>query len=435
MIYYILRFYCRIAVWINFRKVYLEHYERIPDRSTLIFGLNHPTAFLDPIILGTHYDPPCWYMLRGDKFVNAPVRWFLHKIQNLPIYRERDGGHTGVKNNIHTMDFATDRVIEGEPTIILSEGVCKHERRLRPIQRGTARIMFQAYSKDPTAPVAIVPTVINYTAANRFRSSVYLTFAEPIYAADYAERFAVDERATIDEVTAEVQSRLAEYVIHVADRHNDALVDAIVPIVKNCFPDGGILPTAHYVPARKSIYHAVEQINDMSPDRLSTLSGHVNNYTDLLATCEITDNGLANPRYGTALRALILLLSGPIAILGLLLHYPLAMITQRQAEKQVANPQFFASVRWGLGMAIYLGVVALWTLALSLVIGWFSLLIPLVFAFTGWFSLICYESFDLLRKSARLASLSDTQRSQLTALREQILTMLDVAVDRVDRVY
>ena len=426
MIYYVLRFYCRVALWINFRKIYLEHQDRIPDSGTFLFGLNHPTAFLDPILLGTHVDEPCWYMLRGDKFVNRPVKWFLHKIQNLPIFRERDGGRAAVRSNLATMDFATDKLLAGEPTIILSEGLCRHERRLRKIQRGTARMMFQAYRKDPTKPVGIVPAGINYTFANRFRSSVYLTFGDPIYAADFAEAYQADKRETIDQVTQLLEERLRKLVVHVEDPSNDRLVDRLVPIVTNSFPDSGLTPTLDRAPARQALHRAVETVNGMDTIQRNAFAEALDRYERLLEANGLTDAGLANPAYGTALRALGLIVSGPLAILGMLLHYPLAIVTQRQAEKKVANPQFFASVRWGMGLALWLVFVLVWTIGLAFAIGWLALLIPVLFYLAGRFALLWYESFDLWRKSVRIRSVSEAERTKLFKMRERLLTELGV---------
>ena len=426
MIYFVLRAYCRVALWINFRKVYLEDADRIPEEPTVLFGLNHPTAFLDPIILGTHVDPWCWYMLRGDKFVNAPVRWGLRQIRNLPIWRGRDAGRSGVQRNLATMDFATDRLLLGEPTIILSEGLCRHERRLRPIQRGTARMMFQAYRKDPSKPVAIVPSAINYTAPNEFRSSVYLSFGEPIYAADYAEDYRADKRETIDAVTAELERRLRELVVHVEDPRRDDLADRIVPLVTNAFPDRGYPPVGREAPARAALHRAVERLNAMDAVALGGLTHDLERYDRLLATSGVTDEAIANLGYGSAWRALLLLITGPLAVLGLMLNYPLAVIAHRQTVKRVSNLQFFASVRWGIGLGLYLAVTLAWTVALAFAIGWFALLVPLVFGLTGYFALLWYESFDLWRKSARLGALADTQLEKLTAMRAGLLATLGV---------
>lgn len=428
MIHFILRLFCRFSLWINFRKIYIERRDRLPEVATIIFGLNHPTAFIDPIALGSHTKQNCWYMLRGDMFVNGFVRWFLHSIRNLPIYRERDGGRTAVKRNIETMAFSTDQVLKEEPTIILSEGVCKHERRLRTIQRGTARMMFQAWKKDREKPVCIVPVGANYTAANDFRSSLTFTYGEPIFAKDYKDKYKVDPRDTVDEVTAELQRRMRELVIHVEDPKRDALADKLLPIIQHSFPDKGYPPVNEQSPFTWIQYEAIEQMNAMDQVQANSLDSSIDDYLNALAQSNVTDSGIANPGYGNMGRAFFLWLLGSIAILGFLINFPIAAIIQSQAKKMVKNPQFFASVRWSVGLGIYLVYCLIWMILLGFIIKWFALLIPVVFYLLGYFYLLWFESFKLWRESARIKSLSEEQRAKFMQMRKDILAEVGVTL-------
>lgn len=396
--------------------------------ATIIYGLNHPTAFIDPIALGSHTPEPCWYMLRGDMFANAPARWFLQKIHNLPIYRERDGGRAAVKRNIETMAFSTDRVILEEPTIILSEGVCKHERRLRTIQRGTARMMFQAWKKDRAKPVCIVPVAANYTAPNQFRSSLSLSYGEPIFAADYSEEYKISPRDTVDEVTAELQRRMREMVIHVADPKRDKLADKLLPIIQNSFPDKGYPPTAEKSPFTSIQHAAIEALNELDHVAANSLDQSIDDYQRKLKERDVTDSGLANPNYGNMGRAFFLWLLGSIAMVGFLLNFPIAAFTQKQAEKKVKNAQFFGSVRWTIGLGFYLVYLIIWTALAAIVFRWLALFIPLVFPLLGYFFLVWFESFKLWRESARIKSLTSEQRDELLKMRNEILAEVGVAV-------
>ena len=427
MIYYVLRWWCKMALWVNFRKVYLEYAERVPDDQSVVYGLNHPTAFIDPIALGTHIDGRAWYMLRGDKFVNAPVKWFLHKIHNLPIWNQRISGRDALRRNIETLAFATDRMAEGQPVIILSEGLCRHERRLRPIQRGTARMLFQAWKKNKDAPVAIVPVGANYTDPNAFRSSLTLSFGEPIYARDYAEAFRADGHRTIDEVTALLERRLRELVIHVEDPARDGLVDKLLPLIQNSRPDSGVAAAGGDSPFRAEQWAAVERVNAMDDVAARSLEGEIDRYARLLRESDVTDSGLANAEYATAWRALGLILTSPIAVFGYLANLPAAALVQRQTDKRVTNPQFYASVRYGLGMGVYAAYLLLWTLLAAVVFRWGALLVPVAFPLAGHFYLRWSESSRLWQRAARTGSLSDDARARLRTLRADLLAGVGVA--------
>ncbi len=425
MLYYFLRLLSRLAVWINFRKVYIEHAERIPPGKHVIYALNHPTAFLDPIILGTHISEPAFYMLRGDKFINGPVRWFLANIRNLPIYREGDGGRDAVRGNIATMDFATTQMVEGQPTIILSEGLCRHERRLRPIQRGTARMLFQAYKKDRTRPVAIVPAAINYTASNDFRSSATITIGEPIFANDYAESYRQDPRGTVDVVTDEVHHRLRQHVIHVADPKRDALADKLLPLIQHERPDAGFWPRASKSPYTGAQWQAIEAVNALDDFQAQLLETQLDDYLARLAKHDVSDQGVALPKYASWGRALLLWLAGPIGMLGWLLHYPLATIVHRRTVRMVRNPQFFSSVRYGLGIGVFFVYTLILAVLAGILLGWFAaLLTPVLVYVLGYFFLIHRDSFELWKQAARTKSLPKGELEKLQAERQNLLAQV-----------
>ena len=423
--YYVLRFLSRLAVWINYRKIYLEHFERIPPGNHVIFGLNHPTAFLDPIILATHLEPKGWFMLRADKFINKPVRWFLHQIHNLPIHREGDGGRNALRGNIHTMAHATDQVVQGQPTVILSEGLCRHERRLRPIQRGTARMLMQAHTKAPTKPIAIMPTAINYTAANDFRSSATLTCAEPIFAADYAEAHQADPRQVIEDITDEIYRRLRKLVIHVADPSRDELADKLLPLIQHSCPDQGLSPTATRSPFIRQQWRAVEVINGLDEHEARQLERETDAYLASLMSAGLSDSGVALPGYATMGRAAMLWLTGPLAMMGWLIHYPLAMIVQRRIERTVKNPQFFASVRWGLGLAAFVGYALGAAIISAVLLGWVMLVIvPPLFYGLGYFFLIHRDAFELWKQAAKTKSVPEARLAELQQQREALLSQI-----------
>ena len=422
MIYVFLRFLSRLAVWLNFRKVYVEHAERIPRGKHLIYGQNHPTAFLDPIILGTHIPEKAWFMLRGDKFVNEPVRWFLRKIHNLPIWRQSEGGRSALRSNLETMAFATDRIVAGEPTVILSEGVCRHERRLRPIQRGTARMLFQAQRKAADERVAIVPVATNYTASNGFRSSVALTFGEPIYAHDYAKLHRADPRAAVEAVTAELQKRLRAEVIHVADRSRDRLVDRLLPLIQHARPDTGVRPVARRSPYRREQWLAVEAVNALDPVDARTLESELDDYYAALERHGLTDSGVALPAYASVGRAFALWIFGPLILLGWLMHYPLATIIQRRTERLVRNPQFYSSVRWGLGLGAFIVSALLLATLVGLALGWVAaVFVPPFMYVLAYGFLVHRDAYTLWQQAARTRSVTPETLAELRRDRAAIL--------------
>ena len=422
VIYHTLRVLARWGFWVNFRHVYLEHRERIPAGYHVIFALNHPTAFMEPVICGVHVSPRCWYLLRGDKFATPAARWMLAQIQNLPIYNQRVAGSDALRKNIRTMDFATDQVVAGQPTVILAEGRWADERRLRPIQRGTARMLMQAYKKAPDKPIAIVPGAVNYTAYNEFRSAVTITYGEPILAGEYAEAYREDSRGTVDAITEELERRLRADVVHVADPKRDDLAEALLPIIQHNYPDPGVPPVRSHNPYRRAQWAAVERLNDLHEADAETLRQSLRAYGAALAEARVTDSGLALPRYASAWRAMALLLLSPIAAFGWLANALPAYLAQARTDRMRLGAQFYGSVRFGLGLVLWMVYILVLTVASAFAVGWYALLLPPLLAFAGYGFLVWSESLRLWLRGARAGSLDGATREQLLAMRRDILS-------------
>lgn len=422
-----MRAYARWGLWLYFRKVYLEYAERIPRRTTVIFALNHPTAFIEPVALGTHVDTPCWFMLRGDKFVHPAAAWFLRQIHNLPIFRAAHGNRAEVRGNVESMDFATDRVLEGEPTVILSEGSWSGRLRLKKVQRGTARMLFQAWRKDREAPVAIVPVGCHFDAPQAFRSSITLSFGQPIFARDYGEQHASDSRAAIESVTDELQRRLRQLVIHVEERERLELAESLLPLVRHGRPDSGVWPTSRTQPWRAAQWRAVARLNELDRVDARALAEEIDDYCRHLQRAEVTDSGVAYPTYGTTARALGLLALGPFAMAGWLVNFAPATLAARRAEPQRRSEQFFGSVRYGLGLGIFFAYALLWTIVFALLVGWLALLVPLLLYASAQLYLRWRESFTLWRDATRARSLPPDVLAGLRRRRREILATVGVA--------
>jgi glycerol-3-phosphate O-acyltransferase/dihydroxyacetone phosphate acyltransferase len=80
MIYQLLKPFIRILFHFYFKKLYFYGEEKIPKDRAILFAVNHPTAFLDPIFVAAHIGPSTSFLLRGDLFVKPIVIWFLNQL-------------------------------------------------------------------------------------------------------------------------------------------------------------------------------------------------------------------------------------------------------------------------------------------------------------------------------------------------------------------
>jgi 1-acyl-sn-glycerol-3-phosphate acyltransferase len=91
------------------------------------------------------------------------------------VHRIQDGGYQNLKQNYDTIAASNKALREKRTIMILAEGRCIHEKRLRPLKKGTARLALGALEADPSLDeVYIVPVGVNYTHADRADSEVLI---------------------------------------------------------------------------------------------------------------------------------------------------------------------------------------------------------------------------------------------------------------------
>ena len=178
MLYPLVRPLATIAIWAFYRKIYLSNAHRIPKEGPVILAANHPTAFMEPCILACFQDRPLHFLVRGDLFKKNIFASLLRSLNMLPVYRIQDGGYSNLKNNFSTFEDCFRALKDGKAIMILAEGRTIHEKKLRPIRKGTARIAFGALDKYGEMDLPIIPVGVNYTYADQPRSEVMIDFGE-----------------------------------------------------------------------------------------------------------------------------------------------------------------------------------------------------------------------------------------------------------------
>ncbi|NQY68695.1 MAG: 1-acyl-sn-glycerol-3-phosphate acyltransferase, partial [Flavobacteriales bacterium] len=135
----LLRVLLRFAVKGYFRSITINNLDRIPAKGPVLFVANHPSAFMDPIVVTIYIDRILHYLARGESFKNPISRFIFSRLNMIPIYRASTSPDEMHKNKA-VFQKCYDHLENRGAIIIFPEGVSKTERRLRPIKTGAARI-------------------------------------------------------------------------------------------------------------------------------------------------------------------------------------------------------------------------------------------------------------------------------------------------------
>jgi len=414
MIYHLVRPIARYILRYYFRNIDITGLENIPKNAAVILAANHPTAFIEPCIMACFQPRTLWFLARGNLFKNAAATALLNAVNILPIYRRQDGDYEKLKDNFNTFAECYRALSKQRAIMILSEGRTIHEKALRRIRKGTARIALGALDQDSTLrEVYIVPIGCNYTAAHRVRSQVMVRCGEPIPASKFMDEYRRSEGTAIKNLTEHLRARLSSLVVQFPEHDRAGIgesrleLDRVRNNIRNLY---GIthngqqldreLAIAANTPAEApelTRYFNRLQHNDLGP---SASSGG--------ADTAGTMNG-PKKQGPTWLRA-------AFGVLLQLPHLPLWFIGEYIADTKVNHVEFYSPVRFaalaiGTLVLVPLGLIFLsWPLKIWLLLALFSV---------NW-SIRQWETLGRLRQSRRWLRLADEERGWLNEKAENL---------------
>ena len=232
MLYAFVRPLAKIGLKYYFRHIDLANAAKIPPNAAVILAANHPTTFIEPCVLACFLEQPLHFMARGDFFKNPLVAKILDGVHIIPVFRLRDGGYQGVKNNYESFDRATQVLRQKKNLMILAEGRCIHEKRLRPIRKGTGRIALGALDSTDLDEVYIVPVGVNFTYSDRPRSNLMINCGEPIRVSKFLDNYRTNSNLAINQLTEELQTRLAQEVVIINNLADEPLLENLLRLYR-----------------------------------------------------------------------------------------------------------------------------------------------------------------------------------------------------------
>lgn len=422
MFYFFAKYLSQLGLRINFRKVFLHYHEAIPKDKAVIFASNHPTAFIDPVMLGSYLSRPTYFIVRGDIFKGKFILTILNALKMLPIFRFRDG-YAKLKKNQATMDTVYKKLADNACVLVLAEGQTKHEKRLRPIQKGTARMAIGAMEAYGQKDILIVPVGVNYTDANQFRSFIMAEIGKPIELKEYLGAYEENPRKAVNQITKRLEQEMRALVTHIEKEEDDPWIDRVLAIKRNDF-DYPIFPiVSNDTSLWQGEFRAVEKMNHSSKEKKIEWKDAVLDYDQALKQFKIGDLSVARAASFNVWNTLVLILGLVPFMIGFLANFLPMYLAEQTAAKKVKQVEFYASVRYGAGLVLY-PVYWLIGLMISLIIGnqWgigFIVLMP----FLGYFVLVYKEVFEKWNAARKFSALNkDTQQM----LKKKRLAILEV---------
>ncbi|MEY3727330.1 MAG: hypothetical protein RL098_791 [Bacteroidota bacterium] len=387
----------------SFRLFFRRIKEVRPSKNRFgrtIFVSNHPSAFLDPLVVSRLRKPVVYFMTRSDVFnrVTRPLFWLAHM---LPIYRQQDGGDSQEKNK-KVFKKATQALARNRNLLIFGEGITDDifERRLKPIKKGAIRIGFTALEDlNWSVQIQVQGLGLNYTDPGIFRSDVLIAAAEPIVLNDYKAAYLENPSKVITELNRELEMRMQAQITHVKSDAHIRLHEQIMMLTRKgmntfCYDTQLSLEErwqyAQRLAAKLNSSEIAAQVES------SAVAEKINAYFKQLSKIKLTEAELywfaldSNWRMQTLFKMFLQL---PFFLLGLIQIALPQILIKRFVEKKMKRRVFWSSTKMGMLLVILplWNALLFWLASCSISLDWwiwFLLLFATNFVALGYYLFI-----------------------------------------------
>ena len=409
MIWHILRYWISFLLPAFYKSIQAKNTRHLRVKGPVIIAMNHPNAFTDPVAFTMAcYPPRLRYLARGDVFKPGFVSWMLENIGIVPIFRIQDGGKEGLKKNDDAYRRVNELLKKNAKIIVFAEGLCVQERRLRPLKKGIARMVFGAYEALDNDELIVVPVGVNYDKPDKFRSNLFYNVGEPIYVKDFIGEYKQNPARANNLFLQSLEPKMKELITHINVEKNDEVVYQLEVLLKRDWVmEQGLkyknLDESFIV--LKQITELVNKTAETNQVALDEFKSKARIYFDSLNKNRLRD-WLINPKQNKNLtwsmvfiHSILLLLGAPIYIFGFVGNFLPAFLTDYITRKLVKKPEFYSSIALAISMIVFLVIYCLWFFIGYFLFAFISYPIAVcaVFMLSGWF---CLYYHPLLLKTA-----------------------------------
>lgn len=446
MLYNFLKIVFKLALRVFFKEYKVINKTEIPSEEPLIVVSNHPSTFMDPIIVASLLKQDARFIAKGTLFNSVFKDWAMRNIMKaIPVYRKQDNPGKQLNNDaIFEQCFL---FLEGKGTLIIfPEGTSINERKLQDIKTGTARIALGAEARNGfQLGTKILSIGINYTDAPIFRSDVWINVEELIHVADYKDEYAKDDRNAVRLLTEKIQSNLERNLIITDDEQEDKFIQNVEVIYKNeLVSHFNLDPKTHGFTITKGIEEAVNHFEELDKTWVKNLKRKVANYTLRLKNNKLEDRFLARDKskeksvfVDSILRVFFLVLGLPFYLYGVITHIIPYHLTGSIARLLTNDEEYLGPIKMTVGIflyAIFYGVmIYFFQHYISKGDWWWTICFMISLPMAGFFAMLYFQRLQNLKIHWRLISIFYKEpdlMGELFTERKSIIEDLDWAKEQ-----
>ena len=359
MLYNIFKVLFYLTTRAYFRSITVEGKNNIPNKNTpVIFAANHPSAFMDPILLGALIDRPLYFLARGDVFKYKVIRPIFNQLHMIPVYKS-DLSPKQVHKNESTFEKCHEHLGRNKSILIFPEGTSKTERRLRPIKTGTARIALGAEEKQNfDLDLKVIPVGLNYSDPHIFKSDVLVNFGEAISLREYKDRFQEDPRQAVNQLTEQIKLNLEKQIVIIENEQLEKTIEQIESLYRSTLRQESSMEEKGTQDFRLSqdIVKAVEHYARVDPSMLKEFGDKMTDYIKDLESVQLRDTQIRSTSISLNVlgRILYFLLGFPFFLFGFLSNYIPFKLSGFISDNLKIREDFVGAIKLAVGLLVFL---------------------------------------------------------------------------------
>ncbi len=443
MLYHFLKYLFLFVVKVFFRRIHVEHQDRVPLKGPVILAANHPNTMMDPILVALLSGRNPHFLGKSTLFSSDIAKRFFKSVHVLPVYRKEDA-EKEMGKNAEIFEKCYESLAQGNALVIMPEGISQLDGTLHEIKTGTARIGLGAELKHGfELGVQIIPAGINYSSPTEFFSDVHCRFGRPIDLREFKQLYHDDEYEAVYQVTNQIRDALEKLTTSVESSDIADVLANLKSIYKlELAADQGLQEEIkqHDFSVTRGMADAITWYHKHHFQAFQQLDSQMNAYLAKIEGLELRDDLLSTARGQKTLARRALGLMGvilglPIYIWGIFNNYLAYRIPAWLVKQLDTSIEYLSTIKMLSGFITFgffytLQGIGVWFLTHS---GLWTTLYLLSLLPAGRFGLYYHDTMQRYRQHLRIYTLfykRKTLMNEIIRERELLITGLDAAKDQ-----
>jgi glycerol-3-phosphate O-acyltransferase/dihydroxyacetone phosphate acyltransferase len=441
MLYNLLKLLTRLTLSAYFKRIKVDGLENIPNEGPIIFVANHPSAFMDPMVVASSIKHSVHFIAAGE-YVGKGLKGYAFKnwLHMVPVFRPSNRPEDAHKNT-EMFSYCYSHLKAKGCLLIFPEGVSETDRRLKPLKTGVIRIAQGAEKIAGTNPIPIIPVGLNYSNPHEFRSDLYIKISEPFYSNSYFAGFSQTDKDQTVQATKALEEKMRENLLHTFDEETDDFFTQLdLVYTRDLKAAFGIdyYDQEREFKLRKELINAVRFFKKADLASYNHARNRLKHYTEELKKNGLSDKDIAElSRQINYKKVLSFVLGFPIFVVGICVNIlPYSFVNFIHRKINIAS-----TFKGSISLALGLGVFIFWYLLLTVILGtsflgWFGLFLPIVFYVTGMYTLVYLSAirYSLSRRYLRFFfKRQSTIILDLAGQRREIIHYLEICKQRYNQ--